>query len=393
MNDSSPDFGFWKDGVLSKRQLVELCNAGFITGTSELLKNCGESAIDLSITGEVYELIRGSVKPSGPEYLANLKAKNLVRKVDASSDGTTVLGTTKTYLLPVQERLAKRAQLWSLNCYGQATAKSSIGRLDVLARLIVDGASVYENFTPECLRGSTGELFVEVTPITFSIKVGKGVSLTQLRLFKCDPREAEVSDEETSNRVLASSNRSLSVCLIPTPINNDQTAVAFKALTVQGEKGTGTERIPIDLAKKCKGGKGGTDPQRYWEPQPIKNGYFEIEPDAFYILRSTELITVPTDIAVYCRASDEAVGEMRIHYAGFVHPRFGLDREDGACGTPLIFEVRGHNVPVLLADRERMATLVLYRMSEPYQGGQNSPYGSQTLKLSNHFNPWPDSTV
>lgn len=28
-------------------------------------------------------------------------------------------------------------------------------------------------------------------------------------------------------------------------------------------------------------------------------------------------------VAVYCRPSDETIGEMRIHYAGFVHPGFG----------------------------------------------------------------------
>jgi dCTP deaminase len=380
---ATPDFGFWKDGVLSKRQLGELCDSGILTGPDGLKKLCGESAIDLRIDGRAFELIRGSVKPSGPRYLETLRQRGLVKEVAPESDKSTILQTARTYLLPVSERIEKRAQLWSLECYGQATAKSSIGRLDVLARLIVDGAHVYEGFTPECLRGSTGDLFVEVTPITFPIRVRAGVSLTQLRLFKNSPSAAELDDQTTSNRVLASPNRSLTVSLEPALIaKDDQLAVAFKARNGKHQA--------IDLSKKSNDeGVGGTDPLSLWEPRNTENGYFKIEPDAFYILRSAELISVPRDIAVYCRASDEAVGEMRIHYAGFVHPRFGLDRKDGACGTPLIFEVRGHNVPVLLADRERMATLVLYQMSEPYQGSEESAYGSQTLKLSSHFNAWP----
>jgi dCTP deaminase len=90
------------------------------------------------------------------------------------------------------------------------------------------------------------------------------------------------------------------------------------------------------------------------------------------------------------------MGEMRIHYAGFVHPYFGLYREDKTKGTPLIFEVRGHQVPVSLADKEKMANLIFYRMSEDApdlseeeQAAEAKGYGSQDLKLSNFFDEWP----
>lgn len=382
MGKSKSGFESWKDGVLARRQLRELCKSRILTGPPTLkAKQCGESAIDLTVDGRVFRLSHGSVKPFGPEYFSQLQSKHLLEPVSPQPDGSTVLHTSSTYLLPIQERLDRRAILWDLQCHGQATAKSSIGRLDVLARLIVDGATVYEGFTPECLRGSTGQLFVEVTPITFNIRITKGVSLTQLRLFKGRLKSAEQSDEATSRKVLASHDRSLRVDLTPTLISKRRMAVAFRARSEEERL-----RVPIDLRKK---GKNGTNPRPFWEPCELgTQGRFQIDPDAFYILRSKELITVPRNVAVYCRASDEAVGEMRIHYAGFVHPRFGLDRKDGACGTPLIFEVRGHNVPVLLADGERMATLVLYKMSEPYDGNETSAYGSQTLKLSNHFRGW-----
>jgi deoxycytidine triphosphate deaminase len=78
---------------------------------------------------------------------------------------------------------------------------------------------------------------------------------------------------------------------------------------------------------------------------------------------------------------------MRIHYAGFVHPHFGI-RDDGEKGTPLIFEVRGHQVDVNLRQGERMANLRLYRMSED-AGAGTSDYEKQTLKLSGFFADWP----
>jgi dCTP deaminase len=139
------------------------------------------------------------------------------------------------------------------------------------------------------------------------------------------------------------------------------------------------------------------DPIDYWEIEVAdKQKRLFIRQDIFYILRSKEKLHVPKGIAIYCRASDETMGEMRIHYAGFVHPYFGLYREDETQGTPLIFEVRGHQVPVSLADGEKMATLIFYRMSEdaPDLSAEQKikearGYGSQDLKLSTRFRDWP----
>ena len=73
-----------------------------------------------------------------------------------------------------------------------------------------------------------------------------------------------------------------------------------------------------------------------------------------------------------------------------MHPNFG--REHAEIGTPLIFEVRGHNVHVSLRDGETMARLIFYRMSadaEP-SGDPESPYEGQNLQLSKFFGEWPE---
>jgi len=77
---------------------------------------------------------------------------------------------------------------------------------------------------------------------------------------------------------------------------------------------------------------------------------------------------------------------MRIHYAGFVHPKFGYQRADGFEGTPLIFEVKGHDFNVTLTNEEVMARLTFYRMSQ--DSDVESTYGKQTLQLSKFFKPW-----
>jgi deoxycytidine triphosphate deaminase len=128
----------------------------------------------------------------------------------------------------------------------------------------------------------------------------------------------------------------------------------------------------------------------FWLPEvsdPVTKR-LTIEKGKFYILRSKEHIRVPSGVAVYCRAVDETIGEMRINYAGFVHPGFGVNRSDGAPGTSLIFEVRGHDLNVSLKDSETMARLQFYRMSEDLEP-EVSSYNEQSLKLSDFFKEWP----
>ncbi len=155
-------------------------------------------------------------------------------------------------------------------------------------------------------------------------------------------------------------------------------------------------------------GKGSLDPKMYWECIPSKRikgkSRFTIDPNEFYILRSKERLSLPKGVAVYCQAMDETLGEMRIHYAGFAHPFFGVDRTDEKQGTPLIFEVRGHNVKVNLTDGEKLARLIFYRMSEdckkPKDENQieennvqllQGDYNEQELKLSKFFKDWPQN--
>jgi deoxycytidine triphosphate deaminase len=145
---------------------------------------------------------------------------------------------------------------------------------------------------------------------------------------------------------------------------------------------------PIPLRKER--GVQRPDPSRSWElVQSNRHGLLKITKNHFYILRSKERLSVPPGIAVYARAIDEEIGEMRIHYAGFAHPFFGWERADGTRGTPLIFEVRGHDVDVSLRDNEILARLRFFRMSEDaVRTEADEDYNEQNLKLSKYFADW-----
>jgi dCTP deaminase len=366
----------WLPGVLSGPQVSHLATEDYLQHVKP--EAVSYSAVDLHLADDGYCLPEGSVKPFGERYLHQLKKQGLVSPL-VLDNGTFRLDRNKTYLFPVRERLNLRKNEFQF--WGQATAKSSVGRVDVLARLIVDGESSYEGFMPEAARKGTGEMYVEITPITFDVLVKPDIALTQLRIFKGQPSEFPTPHPVLYEAVLkgsAQAEGTLSVDLTPVEIGGLKTS-AFVAT-----RNDAADPIPLwkDALRPA--------PWKYWRfAVADTRGRLRIEENNFYILRSKERIALPPGIAVYCRASDETIGEMRIHYAGFVHPNFG--REHADIGTPLIFEVRGHNVNVSLRDGETMARLIFYRMSSDAEPSAepDSPYEGQNLQLSKFFGEWP----
>ena len=81
------------------------------------------------------------------------------------------------------------------------------------------------------------------------------------------------------------------------------------------------------------------------------------------------------------------MGEWRIEYAGFAHPYFGHIRDDKK-GTPIIFEVRGHNVPTILTHEIPLGNVRFLRMSQPAEKPKEPSYDGQELNLSKCFKSW-----
>ncbi len=368
----------WIPGVLSKKQLKILVKSNCITNVRYPNKACKESSIDLYLTDQGYIMNKGSVKPSGNKYIEEVLDKKLAKSLPTEKGGIKLKPKT-TYLFKLRENISG---LKKSGIYGQATAKSTIGRVDVLARLIVDGMDCYEGFDPDGLKKSSGEMYIEITPMTFWVKVKKDIPLSQLRLFYGDPKNVEIKGKELYETVFNCENQdgSLSVDLSKTKIGeSDEEACAF--CTIENDSVE-----PIKLWEEEEEKK--PDPKDYWEPKsPDELDRLKIEKNAFYIMRSKERISMPEGVAVYCRATDETIGEMRIHYAGFVHPYFGKKRKDKKIGTPLIFEIRGHDVDVSLRNGEKMAILTFYRMSKD-DTQQDNAYTNQELQLSKIFKEW-----
>ena len=87
-------------------------------------------------------------------------------------------------------------------------------------------------------------------------------------------------------------------------------------------------------------------------------------------------------------AYDPAVGEFRLHYAGFFDPGFGYGSDD-VKGTRAVLEVRSHEVPFLLRHGQRVGRLIYERLlSAPgkiYGGAIGSSYQLQEVSLGKQF--------
>jgi dCTP deaminase len=388
MNSTTP----WKDerwmpGVLNKSQLNALIDAKLILNTNKEKEiDWDASALDLYLSSEGYEMIKGSIKPFHKRYGEIINDPVYAERLIPDSDGIFSLKKGRCYLFKIKEQLSPDIKRTPI--YGQATAKSTVGRVDVIARLIVDGMKEYEKFNPREV--VSGEMFLEITSITFDVKVKEGISISQLRFFYGEIENSIIDDVNFIKSILQitdeeSNNGTLSVNISNEKKDNIGNVAAFRAKQ--------SVQTPIELWNKNR-----YLPNDFWLPvqsTEIKGLIsIEIRENEFYIIRSNERILLNESACIYCRAMDETLGEMRIHYAGFVHPCFGEKRNDTNTGTPLIFEVRGHNVKVLLTDKEILARLFFYRMSEsakkpPESTGEQinirSDYGDQELKLSALF--------
>jgi len=372
-------------GVLNSEQMDALISRNMITWDSLPKPTLDCSSMDLRLADEAFEMTGGSVKPVRPSgryksYREFLETPELASPRSHRNDGTYLLGKKSTYVFRLEERL--NTSLRELGICGEATAKSSVGRVDVLARLIVDGMDTYESFSDRGLKESSGEMFLEITPITFNVLVRPGDSLSQLRFFYGKPDDALVKGGDFLQAIFPGTelpDGSLTVDLSEVDVKGEP-AAAFCAEARD-------EAIPLWEDKTKNQSK--PNPADYWRRVRSSHNRLRIEKNKFYILRSREKIALPDSIAVYCRT----IGEMRIHYAGFVHPWWGLVRKDGSLrpegeeGSPLIFEVRGHQVDVSLAHGEKMANLRFYRMSKDAPKGSTA-YAEQTLQLSKFFAQW-----
>ena len=158
-------------GILPDRMIAALAKAGGILPAIEFAPDQIQPAsLDLRLGDTAYR-VRASFLPGHTtvaERIEHLKLHEI-----ALGDGA-VLETGCVYIVPLLESLALPSDLAA-----SANPKSSTGRLDVFTRVITDESYRFD----EIAAGYRGRMYLEVVPLSFTVRVKQGLALNQLRLL------------------------------------------------------------------------------------------------------------------------------------------------------------------------------------------------------------------
>ena len=331
-------------GILPCQSIEALIAGGAISADTPFLADQVQPAsLDLRLGARVWR-VRASFLPGRGRTVRERLAAVAMHQLDLTSG--VVLEKGCVYIAELQERM--RLPAW---VSARANPKSSTGRVDVFVRLLTDHGAAFDDVAS----GYDGPLYAEIAPQTFSVLVRSGTRLNQMRLKAGDPPRLSVRD-----------------------VGVDLTG-ALTGFRARRHAGV------IDLDHED-----GHDPRDFWEPLEPRHGELLLDPGEFYILASKEAVEIPVLEAAEMTPIDPAVGEFRVHYAGFFDPGFGT-AEAGGLGSRGVLEVRSHETPFLLEDGQTVARLVYEPLTERpsrLYGEGGSHYQRQGLKLSKHFRLW-----
>ncbi len=346
------------------------------------------ASLDLRLGATAYR-VRASFLPG--------EAATVQDKIDAFamhrfelSEAGAVLEKGCVYIVELMESLALRKRTSAI-----ANPKSSIGRLDVFVRLITDYGGEFDRIRANY----QGPLYAEISPRTFSVLVRKGDRLNQIRIKRGSPLPSDDAMRRLNER-----DRLLAPGLERDEIKKGVPITVDLA-------GRGVDEV---IGYRARRHAGLIDLRRLRHYQPAdfwhrvraaRDRLLVLDPGEFYILASKEAVRVPADHAAEMLAYDTAMGEFRVHYAGFFDPGFGHPDAGGGGapdgespapgsdpgGTRAVLEVRSHEVPFVLEDGQRVGRLIYERLiARPdrlYGAGIGSSYQRQGLSLSKHFQP------
>jgi dCTP deaminase len=334
------------------------------------------SSLDLRLGARGYR-VRASFLPGATAAVED-KIDALAMHQFALDDTGAVLEKGCVYIVPLLESLALKKRTSAI-----ANPKSSIGRIDVFTRLITDRGTEFDRVRPNY----HGPLYAEISPRTFSILVRKGDRLNQIRIKRGTPLPSDDAMRRLNER-----DGLVQPALEPDDIKQGVPITVDLAgdgpgsvIGYRARKHAGL----IDLRRLRH-----YPPGDFWHVlRASETRSLVLDPGEFYILASKEAVRVPADHAAEMLAYDTAMGEFRVHYAGFFDPGFGLPEsgggDPGSKGTRAVLEVRSHEVPFVLEDGQRVGRLVYERLvARPdrlYGAGIGSSYQRQGLALSKHF--------
>ncbi|MCY2960163.1 MAG: 2'-deoxycytidine 5'-triphosphate deaminase [Planctomycetota bacterium] len=278
------------------------------------------------------------------------------------------------YLAEIEEELALDPDLRA-----RFNPRSSTGRCDVFTRVLCAGHPRFD----EAPAGYRGRLWIEISPLSFPVRVARGDRLAQLRLARgnaaLDAGELQALHARTP---LVYDERGPAEALV-----DDEGALALRVGLASRDPAGWRSAAHTDVVEFAV--EGAHDPADFWEPVHARGGRCILEPGSFYIFASHERLVIPPDHAAEMLPIDVGVGELRNNYAGFFDNGFGWSADGATRGTPAVLEVRAHDVPFLVEDGQPFCRLRFFRTSRRpdrlYGEGRAASYRNQDLTLARCF--------
>jgi dCTP deaminase len=361
-------------GLIARQTIKAMAARGCLAATPAIDDSQFQPAsLDLRLGAQAFR-VRASFLPGRGRSVVERLASLNPERVSLTGAGA-VLEKGIVYVAPLIESLALPADVSAA-----ANPKSSTGRLDIFTRLIVDGSEAFDSAPA----GYRGPLWAEISPRSFSVRVREGSRLNQLRFRHHDGQGA--ADFTLGADALRARHAA-------SPLVDGELALRDGLIVHVGLRGLSGEIVGYRAIKN--GDVIDVDRPRgyaaedFWEPIRARaDRRLILDPDEFYILASREKMQIPSDLAAEMAPIDPAIGEFRVHYAGFFDPGFGQGA-DGAPSARAVLEVRSRDVPFLLEDGQPVGRLVYETLAhaadELYGAGATSNYQGQGLKLSKHF--------
>jgi dCTP deaminase len=297
-------------------------------------------------------------------------------------DGGAVLERGLAYLAEGEEELELPQDVRA-----RFNPRSTTGRCDVFTRVLCERHGRFD----EAPKGYAGKLWIEISPLSFPVRVARGDRLCQMRLLHGRSALSQHELREACKEmplVCAADQRALPL----SQVRFDEEGGILISVGLAGRDPAGWRAAPhtdvVELAKP-----GAHEARDFWEPVHAPRGRCILAPGTFYLFASRERLRIPPGLAAEMQPVDTGIGELRNNYAGFFDSGFGWregpDGRPQAGGTPAVLEVRAHDVPFLIEDGQAMCRLRFHRTSgrpeRLYGTGNDRNYGNQDLTLARCF--------
>ncbi|MFZ2970853.1 MAG: 2'-deoxycytidine 5'-triphosphate deaminase [Minisyncoccia bacterium] len=364
-------------GALPSQTIELMINRGEIENISN--NSIQPASIDLSISDEGYRM-RGTFLPRKNESIRKIISNESLYTINLENP----LEKNGVYLIRLNEKLNI-----SKNNYAFASSKSSTGRVDLQTRLLVDDNSRFDDVPA----GYHGELWLQVIPKSFLIKLSAGDKLNQLRFFNGDAKiqQKEIENVYNSKKLLYDENGKFIPANKKISRNNGSNlTMSINLLCEKNENLVGYKNLLVDQVLDFSK-RNYYDANDFFEPifRP-KDGKLILEKGSFYIFSTKESIRVPIEYAAEMVAYDIFSGEFRSHYAGFFDPGFGYGKNGEIKGRQAVLEVRSFDNNFIFRDGQPICQMSFEKLTEPagffYSEKIGSHYADQSgPRLSKHF--------